>query len=696
MANAEADAWVTDALGLDLVQARQAALAASGGPAGEPDEAPGHGGNGAARPPTAYAGGDDLDVPVPAAYSEPARPPTAYAGDDEDSLRGPPRPTAYSEPGRPPTAHAGDNEDALRGPPPRTAYSEPAEPAPDADDDEGRLEPRRRRAARPAPIPQPGANGNLAARAAPAPVAAPVPAAAPPPVAAPAANGAPPARKAWPTVEAPPPVPGAASTGMKAKNVDGAFYQGEHNTLGPRAANAAYKAFGIGADETRVTTALYTPEQVAANKLVSQEDGSYRKGDGSEVKNDTLGYAMDPQTGDMSTFKDGQDILRPAADGTMTRTPASSHDEIAFEVMMNPESRAEFRHHSSVLGGDEAKNADGETELDADGRPIMKSRKAASAGFVKFDDKGKIIDISNNSGHYKPAVDYLMQAVEFLTKQGAFFQGKITDVDGNALDENGDKYKLYQTVQEKMKDLPALASQVEELQEQLAAAGEGDAAEAIGGQIAALKPKLDAITNGVTMLRKLGIGPDQKIRADATATFKDINSKMTGFGVRMAPDRSMPVEDFLKTGGGNMAQADLKSAMQRELHAKISRNNGAPSNHAEDPSSLGVGELFQSEDGNKAPRKTIADLEAEDELRRKAPGEEIDEDEQSEALANRQKRAETRAAEALKPKLPGEAPERPPAADAPPEAPPSDEDVAAALAALTGAAAPAQPHPSGA
>lgn len=48
----------------------------------------------------------------------------------------------------------------------------------------------------------------------------------------------------------------------------------------------------------------------------------------------------------------------------------------------------------------------------------MRGQDIESARKIKIDEKGCIIDINRESGHYKPKVVHLNKAVKFLTRSG--------------------------------------------------------------------------------------------------------------------------------------------------------------------------------------------------------------------------------------------------------------------------------------
>ena len=358
----------------------------------------------------------------------------------------------------------------------------------------------------------------------------------------------------------------ATPTGMKAKPV-GAEYAGEHNKAAWRGTTPE------AAEQTHVATRLFTEQEQQQNELVMGKDGQFTK-DGRSVAGQSLGYVMDA-SGRMVAFKETDNqIATTDMDGNTTKEDTSDGPAILAgrKRRLRPNQRLETIHHSSVLGGDAVVGEDGEAALDAKGKPILRSRPAASAGFVKFDYFGKIITISNSSGHYKPSVDYLAQAIEHLLKQGAFFKNEVTDADGKRLKRNSKEAQLYAATQAKLTEAGHLAERVAGLTEALAAAEENQDEEAqaaldtrlkeAAGKLDALKKKVD---EAKTVLGKLGVGPSNRVRQEVQASYLDVKPGMTGAAIRAAPTRTMPAYTFLKTGGGNSDQAALKMDLVQEI-----------------------------------------------------------------------------------------------------------------------------------
>jgi len=363
-------------------------------------------------------------------------------------------------------------------------------------------------------------------------------------------------------------------TGMKTKRVDDK-YEGEHNKAGWRgeAWSSARNPNRVNPEDTRITTKLHTEAEQARNRLVQQPDGSFEKGDGTSTESQSMGFAMD-ETGRMVAFKEGGDE-KISPDGTRAATDTPLPD-----LERGRAARIEMQHHSTALGGEAVLDKDGKPMLDAEGRGMMRSKPAALAGIVEFNDEGKIKKITNQSGHYKPAVDYLLQGVEYLMKQGAFFEDEVvrmTDDVGEGekykpLRENDPDFKLYMMVQAKLAEGKNIAERVRATTDLIDMAKDDRQRAAFDAELQKLKGELDTLKALVDKsrehLRKKGIGPSNRMRPDARAEFLDVKPGMTGADVRLAQTTTMHVETFVRTGGGNELAADRKKGVLQELDQK--------------------------------------------------------------------------------------------------------------------------------
>lgn len=135
-----------------------------------------------------------------------------------------------------------------------------------------------------------------------------------------------------------------------------------------------------------ITTKYYSEEEKAAAKLDIDGDGLLVT-QAKEKLNDRVGFVMDPQTGQLHTFKEGE------------RTTVNERE-------------AQIEHHSSPLSGGDV----------------------AGAGHIKAKD-GRIKVIDDASGHYKPQAELTWQVVKELEKNGAkLIDDRIVDAEGKRID----------------------------------------------------------------------------------------------------------------------------------------------------------------------------------------------------------------------------------------------------------------------
>jgi hypothetical protein len=355
-------------------------------------------------------------------------------------------------------------------------------------------------------------------------------------------------------------VQGAARDELKGKRVCDE-YEGEHNRAGWRA-----KDWNTSVDQNdpRITTRLYTDEEIKANLLVQGEDGTFKKGDGSDVEN-KLEYTMDPATGEMVTFKQKVEVVMPRSGRPDERVDANPSDALRM-VSRASSLRIEATHHSTVLGAD--KPSDG---VDTQDRQIRRSRAAASAGHVEFDLWGKLTKISNRSGHYRPTFEYLLQAVEHLARSGAFFdEDEIVDADGKDLDGNSPALKLYEAAQRERQKVASLTKRAVEIGE-AATGNESLDDESLKKELITLQTKIETSVKNLDtaqdLLSRLGVGPSRRLRGDVELV-KGVDKQVNGRAVHDADSATFSVDKFLRTGGGNTAESIKKRETLQELTNK--------------------------------------------------------------------------------------------------------------------------------
>jgi hypothetical protein len=169
----------------------------------------------------------------------------------------------------------------------------------------------------------------------------------------------------------------------------GKNYEGEDKKLGWRAQGDEKLA------ETDRTTTLYANERLK-KKLEIGFDGKGHliDSDGKRLKDESIGFVADPETGGgLHQF-----------DGSVTLT--------------TPEGKAKRVHHSTPLSG----------------KPV------SGAGTIDTNRKGTIKEITDQSGHYKPGGDLTFQTVKAMAKEkdAEGFDKNLTDrrTDGDGVPMN--------------------------------------------------------------------------------------------------------------------------------------------------------------------------------------------------------------------------------------------------------------------
>jgi hypothetical protein len=174
--------------------------------------------------------------------------------------------------------------------------------------------------------------------------------------------------------------------------------------------------------------------------------------------------------------------------------------------------KSEATHHSSVLAGG----------------------AVSAAGEIKLDYAGYVTEITNKSGHYKPGATQVIQLLEELAKQGALLDKGYLMPDANG---------MAQPLAGKAKEIHEAIAKVQAALERKIADGKS------------VEPDLAAIEKGKQALAKLGAAPANRFR-DVKVEFLAGAEKKTGADVRNTAGTRTTAEEFMRTGGG--AVADVK------------------------------------------------------------------------------------------------------------------------------------------
>jgi len=193
----------------------------------------------------------------------------------------------------------------------------------------------------------------------------------------------------------------------------------------------------------------------------------------------------------------------------------------------------------------------------------LEGGKVGGAGELKFTN-GKLEEISNISGHYKPQFVQLAQTIEYLMREGATQQSTLSYIDDSGKSDEVDYHdklkKLHHELKERLPELPVLKGEAEELQKRLDGIPEDLDHEArmfvatdMQNELDAILKKIEPLEQAVVLLRKFGVGPSNKPSGTKVEFMDDIQSK-TGLEIHQAKGKqtSLPTaEEFLQSGGGH-------------------------------------------------------------------------------------------------------------------------------------------------
>ena len=198
---------------------------------------------------------------------------------------------------------------------------------------------------------------------------------------------------------------------------------------------------------------------------------------------------------------------------------------------------------------------------------------------------GKITEISNVSGHYKPKYVHLAQTIEQLMRMGALLDKtpKYVDADGNLKDLETDNPKLYDLWEEINEQLPNLEDYKEEVEktrreldtlpEDMDEEALEDLREELEETLEDMQGKMKRIRKGLEVLRKMGVGAANK--ADAKVEFLEGMEGKKGAEIHAMKGKSgdLPrVDEFLNSGGGQKVYDKHKGAYTETTVAQAKAN----------------------------------------------------------------------------------------------------------------------------
>ncbi len=208
---------------------------------------------------------------------------------------------------------------------------------------------------------------------------------------------------------------------------------------------------------------------------------------------------------------------------------------------------------------------------------LVQGENVSGAGTIKI-ERGKVTQISNISGHYMPRFEHLLQTVESLLQSGVILNKELVDYQGRKAEEiSPDVKKVFKAVQPRLAELPKDKARVMDIIKDLNSGTlDSDDTEDLESELDKITERVSLVDRAVTALRKMGIGPRNKIR-DVDTTFIYAEKAQTG-------------AEFV------MSEQKEKMTAQELLMGKQTKK--APPKEEIDVSNLGANSYVISEQGN--------------------------------------------------------------------------------------------------
>ncbi|MEP1354049.1 MAG: hypothetical protein ABJX32_04070 [Tateyamaria sp.] len=315
-------------------------------------------------------------------------------------------------------------------------------------------------------------------------------------------------------------------------------YDGEFDKVAWRSTNPEV------AEQKYAATRKFSDDEVNKHSFSADDEGKLVNSDGDMIKDNTQQLmSVDPDTGEITISDEEYFILRQMnEDGT----PSDNFESIppTRDARLDARRRAkesggklrmENLHHSSVAQG----------------------KEVASAGHIDTKD-GKVTRIDNSSGHYRPAFEHLLQVVEHLLKTGAMLDTTIVDKDGDDLEDSNPKaFKLYEKTQALIHGLSADKAVLKKL---AAAADKGGDPAKLQSAKETYDKKVETINGALDAMKKMGIGPANKITGQVDLTYAE--STGTGAEFRQSSEEEeLSTEEFLM---GKDAKAGIEELARED------------------------------------------------------------------------------------------------------------------------------------
>ncbi len=251
-------------------------------------------------------------------------------------------------------------------------------------------------------------------------------------------------------------------------------------------------------------TDMYTDEKREEKTVVPDQKGRLVDQDGYPESGEFI-YSVG-EDGKMVLGEDGHWELRDVDTGDVIATYGSRGEAEERAKKSGGKLQVAQTHHSTLVQGE----------------------NVSGAGTVEI-KRGKVTKISNISGHYMPRFEHLLQTVESLLQCGVILNKELVDYQGRKAEEiSPDVKKVFKAVQPRLAELPKDKARVMEIIKDLNSGTlDSDDTEDLETELDKITERVSLVDRAVTALRKMGIGPRNKI-GDVETTFIYAEKAQTG------------------------------------------------------------------------------------------------------------------------------------------------------------------------